>query len=303
MPHTVVVDALFVRPCTCHYYFGDYYEARYHDVGFTSCVVYSRDNYDSIVVYERYEHRDDPSLVQRSRSTCSTTAAPACAPVPPRTLNQQINVVNNTTIINNTTVINNVTVNKKVMTTPVLVAPSKVIAASGAKVVKLDPETRQATYHQAAVVRQAALQRTKAEVPARRAAEATARRLLHGTQGPGRRRRPPSRRPPFPLTPPSRPPARTPRPLPRRRRLLKAVHPGVTTPPATLAPAPSSSGAAWPERHDAGQADRAGPTPLPGHPLLSPPSPPPGKGPPPKDKDKNQPQQQQQQQQQQPQQH
>ncbi len=60
---TVVVDALFVRPCTCHYYFGDYYDASYRDSGFTSCVVYSRTNYDSIVVYESYEHRDDPNWI------------------------------------------------------------------------------------------------------------------------------------------------------------------------------------------------------------------------------------------------
>ena len=30
---TVVVDAMFVRPTTCHYYFGDYYEPRYQRDG------------------------------------------------------------------------------------------------------------------------------------------------------------------------------------------------------------------------------------------------------------------------------
>ena len=179
VPDTVVVDALFVRPCTGHYYFGDYYEPRYHDIGFTSCVVYSRDNYDSIVVYERYEHREDPTWLNVQINLFNDRRE-GRAPVPPRTLNQQMNVVNNsTTVVNNTTVINNitnnnttnnnntnnnVTVNKKVMTTPVLVAPSKAIAASGAKVVKLDPETRQAAHQQAAAVQQAVRQRSKAEV-------------------------------------------------------------------------------------------------------------------------------------------
>src|SRR5262249_47253592 len=38
---TVVVDALFVRPCTCHYYFGDYYGPAYRTMGFETAVVYS----------------------------------------------------------------------------------------------------------------------------------------------------------------------------------------------------------------------------------------------------------------------
>ena len=37
VPQTVVVDAFFVRPCCCHYYFGDYYGPAYHDCGFESC--------------------------------------------------------------------------------------------------------------------------------------------------------------------------------------------------------------------------------------------------------------------------
>src|SRR5205085_3442406 len=39
---TVVVDTLWVRPSHCHYYFGDYYEVRYRDLGYESCVVYSQ---------------------------------------------------------------------------------------------------------------------------------------------------------------------------------------------------------------------------------------------------------------------
>ena len=58
------------------------------------------------------------------------------------------------------------TVNKKVMNTPMLVSPSKAIAANGGKVVKLDAETRRTVFQQTAVVQQAAAQRTRAEVPA-----------------------------------------------------------------------------------------------------------------------------------------
>ena len=42
VPDTVVVDAFFVRPAYCHYYFGDYYGPAYRTWGFESCVVYSR---------------------------------------------------------------------------------------------------------------------------------------------------------------------------------------------------------------------------------------------------------------------
>ncbi|HLJ94337.1 MAG TPA: hypothetical protein VKU02_14215, partial [Gemmataceae bacterium] len=58
--HEIIVDAMFVRPAYCHYYFGDYYGPVYHQLGFESCVVYSRGHYDAIFVYERYSHRNDP---------------------------------------------------------------------------------------------------------------------------------------------------------------------------------------------------------------------------------------------------
>ena len=170
---TLVVDSLFVRPCTCHYYFGDYYDVSYRDSGFTSCVVYSRSNYDSIVVYETYEHRDDPTWINVQVNLFNDRVA-GRAPVPPRTLNQQITVVNNTTVINNTNInnttvnntTNNVTVNRQVMKTSVLAPPSKVMAANGAKVVKLDAATRQQAQQQAAAVQQVSVQRTRTEVAA-----------------------------------------------------------------------------------------------------------------------------------------
>jgi hypothetical protein len=58
--HEIVLDAFFVRPCYCHYYFGDYYGPAYSDCGYVSVVVYGRSHYDSVIVYERWGHRDDP---------------------------------------------------------------------------------------------------------------------------------------------------------------------------------------------------------------------------------------------------
>ncbi len=60
VPSAVVIDAFWVRPAYCHYYFGDYYGNVYVGFGFESCVVYSRRYYDPIWGYAVYEHRGDP---------------------------------------------------------------------------------------------------------------------------------------------------------------------------------------------------------------------------------------------------
>jgi hypothetical protein len=57
---TVVLDTMFIRPASCHYYFGDYYGPRYVAFGFEPVVVYSRRYYDPIIVYERWHYRDNP---------------------------------------------------------------------------------------------------------------------------------------------------------------------------------------------------------------------------------------------------
>src|SRR5262249_18464886 len=116
---TVIVDALFVRPATCHYYFGDYYEVRYRSWGFQSCVVYSQSRYDSIIVSERYEHRRDPTWINVQVNLYNNRVA-GISPAPPR-------VINNTTIVNNYT----------------LVAPTTtVIQNKNIQVVKIDQSTR-----------------------------------------------------------------------------------------------------------------------------------------------------------------
>jgi hypothetical protein len=57
---SVLIDCMWVRPCYCHYYFGDYYGGVYAGWGFESCVVYSRRCYDPIFFYARWENRYDP---------------------------------------------------------------------------------------------------------------------------------------------------------------------------------------------------------------------------------------------------
>ena len=159
---TIVVDAMFIRPTTCHYYFGDYYEPSYRTLGYESCVVYSSRNYDSIIVYERYERRRDPTWITFQvnvyNDRCSGRAV-----CPPRTLVQQ--QINNTTIVNNTTInnttINNTTVNNINMIAP----PAQVAAAKSTTMVKLDDATRQQARVQAATVQQVAQQRVASEKP------------------------------------------------------------------------------------------------------------------------------------------
>jgi len=179
VPPTVVVDAMFVRPCFCHYYFGDYYGSAYCSLGFESCAVYSCRCYDSVFVYERWEHRSDPAWLSVQIDICRGRDA-GRIDCPPRTLVQQntiiqnnvtnvTNVTNNTTInktVNNTTnVANNTTnINKNVNKTQMIMPASKVAAATGMRTVALDQSARMQAKQQAQAVQQVAMQRSKAEV-------------------------------------------------------------------------------------------------------------------------------------------
>lgn len=154
---TVVVDALFVRPSHCHYYFGDYYGPTYTTLGYESCVVYSRRSYDSIIVYETYERRRDPTWVSVQINLYNDRYR-GVAPVPPRTLVQQNTVINNTTIVNNNTTVvnNNIT----------MIAPSAQVAQTkNVKLEKLDATTRQQARQQAVAVQQVGQQRSSSELP------------------------------------------------------------------------------------------------------------------------------------------
>jgi hypothetical protein len=91
VPHTALVDALWVRPSHCHYYFGDYYGAAYARYGFENAVVYSRRCYDPIIVYAAYEHRAEPRWASQQIDICLGRAAGRLA-CPPRTLVEQVRV-------------------------------------------------------------------------------------------------------------------------------------------------------------------------------------------------------------------
>jgi WXXGXW repeat (2 copies) len=149
---TVVVDALFLRPATCHYYFGDYYEPRYREWGYTSCVVYSQTHYDSIIVYERYERRSDPTWINVQINIYNDRCSGRVAR-PPRTLVEQRGSF------------------------AVVAPPRTVIAARGGRVVVIDHETRMAAHRQAQVIRETAVVRGRNEVVVRPGAPREVRRV------------------------------------------------------------------------------------------------------------------------------
>jgi hypothetical protein len=172
----VVLDSLFVRPAYGVYYFGDYYGPRYASVGFVSGVVYSRSNYDSIIIYERTR---DPAWFD-ARITLTFDRDAGRAPLPPRTLVQQNTIIQQTVINNNNTIVNNNVVNNNVVNnnttinkvnntnvvnnnvtnnSMTMLAPtSKVLAARGVQTVKVDPATRTQVRDQARQVAQASVQ-------------------------------------------------------------------------------------------------------------------------------------------------
>ncbi len=105
-----MVDCFFVRPCRSgHYYYGDYYGDRYHDYGYESVVVYNRRHYDSIIVYERWDHRDDPRW-ERNRVEIFYERDAGRAPRPPRTLREQIVIEDRVRRGGNTTNVYNITI-------------------------------------------------------------------------------------------------------------------------------------------------------------------------------------------------
>jgi hypothetical protein len=161
---TVVLDALFVRPCYCHYYFGDYYGPAYREIGFESCVVYSRSHYDSIIVYNTWEHRDNPAWLSVQVDLFSSRDR-GLAPLPPRTLVQQTTIINQN-VINQTVVNNNKTVVNQNRT--VLMPASKMAQAKGGaiKTVAINNAARTQIQQQSrAAVQQVAAQRVQTERP------------------------------------------------------------------------------------------------------------------------------------------
>jgi len=94
---TIVLDAMFIRPNCCHYYYGDYYGPRYRDLGYETCVVYSRTHYEPIVVYRTWEYRENPRWLEVQLTLHDNRYYGRAAP-PPRNITQ-VNVYYNTTVV------------------------------------------------------------------------------------------------------------------------------------------------------------------------------------------------------------
>jgi hypothetical protein len=89
----VLVDAFWVRPAYCHYYFGDYYGPVYRGWGFECGFVYSQRHYDAIVVYRGWEYRDNPRW-HETQVNIYLARDGGRSPLPPRTLVEQRIVIN-----------------------------------------------------------------------------------------------------------------------------------------------------------------------------------------------------------------
>jgi hypothetical protein len=111
-PSVVVYDdwlygAMFVRAGSPHYYFGDYFEARYTSLGYHSWFSVSFSvgfRYDPLFSYYSVQYRRDPYWAPAIRDVYAARYA-GDLPRPPVTIVQN-NVVNNVTVINNPTIIN-----------------------------------------------------------------------------------------------------------------------------------------------------------------------------------------------------
>jgi hypothetical protein len=116
-PTFVVYDnslygALFVRTGSTHYYFGDYFEARYTSIGYHSwfSVSFGRSySYDPLFSYYRFTYRHDPYWEPAMREVYVARYA-GDLPRPPVSLSVSINIGNTgPTVINNPTIVNKYT--------------------------------------------------------------------------------------------------------------------------------------------------------------------------------------------------
>jgi hypothetical protein len=249
---TVVLEALFVRPCFGCYYFGDYYGPRYRTWGFESCVVYSRGHYDALVVYGCYERRSDPSWLS-VQINISLGRDRGTIPCPPRTLVAQNTFVNNTVINNtvvNNTVVNNTVVNntnirntnvdntnvnntniKNTNVTNTMISPAtKLAAEKHVQVVKLDPATRTQALQHARAVQTASVQRSRTELASKGI---------------------PTRPRTAALSVPAARPVRTPaeQKAAAARNVGNTAHTGTTAPARNVAPGPRTGNAGAPLRN------------------------------------------------------
>ena len=101
--HTVVSDfligALFVRPTTRHYYFGDYFEPRYDKLGFVAWPDYHpvKGVFDPTFAYYSHLHAADTRWEPALRGLYTGRRA-GDIPRPPQTLVKQTEIIKNITV-------------------------------------------------------------------------------------------------------------------------------------------------------------------------------------------------------------
>jgi hypothetical protein len=90
---SVFSEHLFLRPRYCHYYFGDYYAANYHQGGFYASFSFqsSRYGYDPFYSHQRWEHRRDREWEHRVAASYQYRREHETAR-PPRTWAAQRNI-------------------------------------------------------------------------------------------------------------------------------------------------------------------------------------------------------------------
>ncbi len=151
-----LLSALFVRPGTCSYYFGDYYGPSYANLGFQPWFQFGGRNYDPLYSYYRWHNRGNDRWAGDLQNIYQGRMA-GSLPRPPRTLVQQQtliqkNIVNNTTI-NNTNIVNNLR----------MVAPVTQVNNQNIRLTKV-PSPQLTTYQeQARQLREVAAKRVQVE--------------------------------------------------------------------------------------------------------------------------------------------
>jgi hypothetical protein len=106
-----LIGALFIRPASHHYFFGDYFEQRYVQRGFVPWIDYrvAKVGYDPNFAYYRHAFARDKAWETNLRALY-TARLRGDVPRPPTTLVQQHQVINQFTVNNS----QNVTVNKTI---------------------------------------------------------------------------------------------------------------------------------------------------------------------------------------------
>jgi hypothetical protein len=107
-----LMASLFIRPGSYQYYFGDFFDVRYRNLGFTPWFDYrfGRFGFDPLFSYYRWAHRDDRAWFNDLRFVYQGRYRGEI-PRPPRNLIEQNRLIQNITV-NNRTTINNINVTK-----------------------------------------------------------------------------------------------------------------------------------------------------------------------------------------------